>query len=131
MATDKSRGQSLLEFALTLPLFLWLVLGLFDLGRGVASYTVLSNCAREGARAATIPLTSDAGVASAINSQSTILGTVPSSDITITPAAQSARSSATKVTVQVRYQFQPVAPLVSNVVGSVISMQATSTVTVE
>ncbi len=131
MATDKSRGQSLLEFALTLPVFLWLVLGLFDLGRGVASYTVLSNSAREGARAATIPLTSDADVAAAVNSQTVILGTVPSGDITIVPPVQSDRTSGKKITVEVRYRFQPVTPLVSNVVGSTISMRATSTVTIE
>ncbi len=130
MAIEKSRGQSLLEFALTLPLFLWLVVGLMDLGRGVASYTLLANCAREGARAAIIPQTSNADIAEAINAQGLILGTIPSGDITINPA-EGSRSSGTKITVEVRYQFRPITPLVSNVVGSTILMRATSAATIE
>ncbi len=131
MAADKSRGQSLLEFALTLPIFLWLTVGIFDLGRGVASHSLLANCAREGARAATIPLTSDADILTAINAQTAILGTIPSGDVTITPALQANRTSGTKITVEVRYQFRPVTPLLSNVVGSTIAMRGISTLTVE
>jgi hypothetical protein len=51
---NKSFGQSLLEFALVLPLLLVLVMGLFDLGRAIFYYSVLNNAAREGARTATV-----------------------------------------------------------------------------
>lgn len=43
-------GQALVEFALTLPIFLLLTLGLFELGRAVWLYNTLSGMAREGAR---------------------------------------------------------------------------------
>lgn len=43
-------GQSLVEFALVLPLILLLVMGLFDVGRGVYSYNAISNAARIGVR---------------------------------------------------------------------------------
>ena len=42
------------EFALVLPIFLLIVLGLVDLGRAVFSYTSITNAAREGARLAIV-----------------------------------------------------------------------------
>jgi Flp pilus assembly protein TadG len=51
---QRSRGQALVEIALALPVFLLLVLGLFDVGRGVFMYAGLTNAAREGARLAIV-----------------------------------------------------------------------------
>lgn len=48
------RGQSLVEFALVLPIFLLLLFGLIDGGRLVYMHTVLSQAAREGARVASV-----------------------------------------------------------------------------
>jgi TadE-like protein len=50
----RTRGQSLAEFAVVLPIFLLVVCGLFDLGRAVFVYTSLTNAAREGARLAIV-----------------------------------------------------------------------------
>ncbi len=44
------RGQTLVEFALSVPILLVLTLGLLDIGQGVYYYNALSDCAREGAR---------------------------------------------------------------------------------
>lgn len=49
-----SRGQSLVEFALVLPIFLLLLFGLVDGGRLVYQHSVLSQAAREGARLASV-----------------------------------------------------------------------------
>lgn len=46
----KQQGQSLMEFALILPLLLMLLLGTFDFARAVFMYAQLSNGVREGAR---------------------------------------------------------------------------------
>jgi Flp pilus assembly protein TadG len=48
--TRARRGQSMVEFALVLPVILWLTMGIVDLGRGIFFYNMLSNAAREGAR---------------------------------------------------------------------------------
>jgi Flp pilus assembly protein TadG len=50
----KTSGQSLLEFALILPLLLVLVMGLFEFGRAVFYYAALNNAAREGTRVAIV-----------------------------------------------------------------------------
>jgi Flp pilus assembly protein TadG len=47
------RGQSMVEFALILPILMLLMVGLFDLGRVVFTGNALSDGARQGARNAT------------------------------------------------------------------------------
>jgi hypothetical protein len=44
------RGQTLVELALILPIFLMLLVGIFDLGHVVWTNDLVSNAAREGAR---------------------------------------------------------------------------------
>lgn len=53
-ARRASAGQTLVEFALVLPILLALTVGLIDLARGVYFYNTLSNSAREGARFGTL-----------------------------------------------------------------------------
>jgi hypothetical protein len=48
------RGQALVEFALVIPIFLLVLVALFDLGRAVFAYNTLTNAAREGARMAIV-----------------------------------------------------------------------------
>ena len=43
-----------MEFALVLPIFILLVVSLFDLGRAVFAYNTLTNAVREGARLAIV-----------------------------------------------------------------------------
>jgi len=50
----RPRGQALVEFALVLPLFLLLMVALFDMGRAVFAFNTLTNAAREGARMAIV-----------------------------------------------------------------------------
>jgi Flp pilus assembly protein TadG len=45
----KSRGQSLVEFALILPILLLLILGAMDIGRIITTKIAVTNAAREGA----------------------------------------------------------------------------------
>lgn len=54
------RGQSLAEFAIVLPIFLLLVVGVFDIGRYVVAQTALTNAAHEGVRLAVVNQTQSA-----------------------------------------------------------------------
>lgn len=139
MKTRRSRGQSVVEFALTLPIFLWLVIGIFDVGRAVVSHSLLANCAREGTRAGAGPATADATIIAAVNSQSLLLGSFPSVDssVTITPSSQNQRTSGSNLTVSLSYTFTPtVTTMMSNVLGNfksltTINMSASSTMVIE
>ena len=48
------RGDTLVEMALVLPVFLLLILGVVDFGRAVVLYNMTSEGAREGARVAMV-----------------------------------------------------------------------------
>jgi Flp pilus assembly protein TadG len=47
--TRRQRGQSLIEFAITLPILVLLLLGTVDFGMGIFSYSMLRDAAQEGA----------------------------------------------------------------------------------
>lgn len=53
-AHRRARGQSLVEFALVLPVFFILLFGLIDMGRFVYMNSTLSQAAREAARVASV-----------------------------------------------------------------------------
>lgn len=50
----RNRGQSLVEFAIVLPVIVVVVLGIFDLGRAVFTYNTLSQAARQANRQAIV-----------------------------------------------------------------------------
>ena len=52
---DNERGQAIIEMALTLPLLLLVVLGIFDFGLMFHRFEVVTNAAREGARVGVLP----------------------------------------------------------------------------
>jgi len=49
-ARGRTRGQALVEFAITLPIIVLLVAGVLELGRGYTFAVATSNAARDGAR---------------------------------------------------------------------------------
>ena len=51
----ETRGAEVLEFALVLPLFLFLAAGIIDMGFLFNNYQTLTNAAREGVRVAIVP----------------------------------------------------------------------------
>ena len=55
VANRRERGQAVIEMALTLPLLLLIVLGIFDFGLMFQKYEVVTNAAREGARVGVLP----------------------------------------------------------------------------
>ena len=50
----REEGQAIVEFALLLPIFLLLVLGVVEFGRAWNAYQVVTDAAREGARTAVV-----------------------------------------------------------------------------
>ena len=56
------RGQALLETAVTLPILLLVSVGIFEFGRAYQTWQIMTNAAREGARMASLPGTTDDAV---------------------------------------------------------------------
>jgi Flp pilus assembly protein TadG len=59
------RGQSLVEFALVLPLLVLVVAGIFDLGAAFFASITITNSAREGARYGSLHPTDGTGIKNA------------------------------------------------------------------
>jgi Flp pilus assembly protein TadG len=53
----EDRGNALIEAAITIPLLLLIMVGIFEVGRAYQTWQVLTNAAREGARMSIIPNT--------------------------------------------------------------------------
>jgi len=77
------RGQAMLEFALVLPILLFLVMGIIEFGRIFSAYLTITELAREGARYGVVGNT-DASIKTLIKNRATAI-TLTDGDITITP----------------------------------------------
>ena len=123
---DTDAGQALVEFSLVLPFFLVLLFALVDFGRGFYSWLLVTNAAREGARAGAVQLDS-AGIDTQI--RASICKTYPTNcsldttKMTVTKTnVQGTRG--TEMSVDIVYTFQfvtPIGSLMSLIGGSSIS----------
>ena len=133
----EQRGAALIEVALTLPLLLLVSVGIFEFGRAYQTWQVLTNAAREGARIAVLPGSTDDAVEARV-SQYLVSGQLPGAagaeiDITHDNDINIGATTATASQVTVNYPFefvvlQPVANLVvpGSSLGSPIIMAATA-----
>ncbi len=122
-----SKGQSLLEFALVLPLVILLVVGTIDLGYAVFLQNTISNAAREGARAGIIIANGDAQIRARVRTTAPGLD-LPDGQIIITPA--SSRSFHEPITVTVTFPYHPLTPVIGSFV-STVNLSSTSVMSVE
>jgi Flp pilus assembly protein TadG len=107
-------GQSLIEFALILPVMVLFIAGIFDLGRAFFASITITNAAREGARFGTLNPRSSDGMAVALHDmqEAAVLEALNSSvilsdsDVTITCTFISTGcESNNPLTVTVNYTF--------------------------
>jgi len=110
-----TKGQSLAEFGLILPLILLLVFGFLDMGRAVYYYSAIGNAAREGARYASVrPLDLQTAGSTDIDDVRTVVQDYAVSvgldaDKITFPAAP----TEDYVTVKIVYDFVPITPFVN------------------
>jgi Flp pilus assembly protein TadG len=62
MPKHRQRGQGVVEFAVVLPVFLFILISILDFGRAIYAYSVVANCAREGARRGIILAEDEEGI---------------------------------------------------------------------
>jgi Flp pilus assembly protein TadG len=138
------RGQSAVEFALVIPIFLLMVFGILDLGRAVYAYSTLNNAAREAARLAILDQTLD-DIKAYGAGQATGLGITPdavtvdwrTAELPDTPdscaalaAAQDSSAITCTAIVRVEYVYTAATPLIGTIVGN-IQMAGESRMTLE
>jgi Flp pilus assembly protein TadG len=108
----RTAGQSLVEFALMLPILVLLLVGVFDLGRAFQVMITLNNASREAARFGTLHRLDLAGMKAAAIQEAQNYGIViATGDIALTcpdsgTAAPCARDTTLLVTIT--HQYNPV-----------------------
>ena len=105
------RGAELIEFALAVPLLLFIIMGLVDFGFLFQRFQVVTNAAREGARIAVLPGYGNADVEARVRSYMTeggVANTTSNSTVATTtvPIAAGAGPAMQGRRVQVDYTSQ-------------------------
>lgn len=126
------KGAALLEAAITVPIILLICVGIFEFGRAYQTWQVLTNAAREGARAAVITGTTDADVTTRVRNymQAGSLTNYGTATVTITHnVALTGVDTGSQVQIDYPFQFmvlQPVIQLVTpgSTTGAPITMHS-------
>lgn len=124
---SSQRGQSLVEFALVLPLLLLLLLGTIEFGRILGTYLMMVNLSREGARAAAVG-ESDTVIEERIYSATPLLDPARLS-VHIYPLPPRERGSS--VTVEINYTLPLIVPLPGGIVSNPFPLHSETTMRVE
>lgn len=134
-STDSQRGQTLVEFAITLPILIILLVGIVDGGRLVYVQNAISQAAREGARWGSVQgrSTSSGGRLTVAAETRSRMAAVPNSIVTVTceSGGVTVSSCGTNdiLVVRVDTQVQLATPLLGQIFGTP-TLSATSKVTV-
>jgi Flp pilus assembly protein TadG len=131
------RGQALVEAAMITPVVLLIMVGIFEVGRAYQTWQVLTNAAREGARAGIVPGANKTTVEGIVEKymQDGSLGAYTEADVDVNQAASMVVNGttigATQVTVDYPFKFmvlQPVAMLINKntTAGKAFTMRATT-----
>ena len=107
------KGQSLVEFALILPLLVLLLLAIIDFGRVFHVYLTMDHAGREAARAASIGKDNAAIKTVAVTDASTI--GLTDSQVAINP--EGSRPTGTDVKITITYPVSFLTPMIGNIIG--------------
>ncbi len=105
----RSKGQSLVETAIILPIVLLLVMGIIDFGLLFNNYILISNASREGARKAALGGT-DSEIRQTVLNMTTALK-LENMDIRIT-APDGSRGHGKAIIVSINYRSELITPLI-------------------
>lgn len=127
----RTRGQTMVELALVLPIFILLIVGVFDFGRAIYAYNTVLNASREGARQAIVDQTlehiqdraAEHGVALDIEADDVEVdyrsfGT-PNAAGSCNSSVGSLSVVGCTVVVRVEYSYDAVTPLIGRIVGPI------------
>ena len=150
------RGQTLVEFALILPIFILLLVGIFDFGRAIYAFNTISNAAREAVRVGIVDQSCDvigteaqnraglgivwaptvaapcgpAGTGVVVRFLNADGSTPSGSDNCVEPDLDPGVPISCLVEVTVSYEYNAATPIIGNLVGT-LDLQASTRQAVE
>ncbi len=124
----KERGQAVVELAILLPVLILILMAIFEFGRVMNAYMIVTHASREGARAAAVGI-QDAEVVTRVENFSSTLN---DANITVTiDPLHASRSTGDTVTVTVEYDIDVITPIIGAITGNTIHMEAFTSMRVE
>ena len=127
---DRQRGQSAVEFALVMPLFLILLFSIVDFGMGLRAWIAITNSAREAARVGAVGIACADVKQRAVDTSDNL---VTLADVAVTGGVDCGGTSGNPVVVTVTYDYQYITPLGNFVEGITgpLHLHATSNMRLE
>ena len=126
--TRRGRGDSIVEFALVLPILLLILFGILEVGRVLDAWIVVQNAARQGARVGTMATNAAAAQTGAQQAASTYVqaafGSRSDIDATPTPVAV---VSADAVQVNVEADVHIYTPFMQTILSASVPVRGTAT----
>jgi Flp pilus assembly protein TadG len=123
----KQVGQSLVEFALLLPILLLILAGVLDLGRMFYSYVAVTDAAAEGASYAAIYPNDTTGILDRVQSASGGLVVIDRSLVSVSCPSCPTIATGDRITVTVVYSYTLATPFISAIVpGGALMLNAVS-----
>lgn len=122
------RGQAMVEIAILIPILITILMGIFEFGRIFNAHLILTHASREGARSAALS-SSDTDIIQTVNESIFYLDT---SNLTISIyPSQSSRSRGTKVTVELDYNIDIIAPFLEAIISDPFPLESKTVMRVE
>ncbi|MEQ8175158.1 MAG: TadE family protein [Syntrophomonadaceae bacterium] len=121
-------GQSIVEFAMVLPVLLLLLMGIIEFGRIISSYMIINNLAREGARFASVGKTDSQITTILLNEHATL--DVDKLEVQYSPA-YSARVKGEPLKVTVNYTVDLITPLIPEFLPNPLPISSECTMRLE
>jgi Flp pilus assembly protein TadG len=131
MRRERRRGQAVVEFALTLPLYLLILCGGIEFGRALFAHAQLHQATQEGARYGAVLRRGDTDIRTRVQQLApggaatvvTIVSTVSATNTTVVAPADRARGHVLRVTSQhTQSVLMPFFPLSSFALSATVSM---------
>lgn len=136
-------GQSVVEFALLLPLFMLMLVIAIDFGRVFFSYVAINNAAREAAAYAATNPTDQVGMLQRAQQETNTQGQVGEGSLSVAATchdptggaiacadAAGGNGTGNTITVTVSEQFTFITPMIGNAFGGALQMTTSSTTSV-
>lgn len=102
---SRSRGQSMVEFTLILPVLMLMIFGIYQFGQTYSDYIQVTNAARDGGRKALVSRSDATGVNDAIAAAKAATWWLNTSQMTVTVSPAQPWTTGQTVTVTVTYPY--------------------------
>jgi Flp pilus assembly protein TadG len=125
---ERTRGQSMVEFTLILPVLMLMIFGIYQFGQTYSDYIQVTNAARTGGRKALVSRSDANGVADTVTAAQNATWWLNKANMTVTVTPGQPWVTGQTVTVTVTYPYS--ISLLGFVAGSG-TLKSTTTVRVE